>query len=177
MAEIKLYIATTIDGYIAREDGSLDWLYALPNPNQIDHGYSGFFETIDTVIMGRTTYETILGFGVEWPYSNCISYVITSKENYQAKTPNTKVLNNLSIENLDKIKADSKKHIWLIGGGKVITEFINFDQIDEMILCMIPTILGTGIRLFPDKPKETLFQLTKSESFKTGIINLTYRKK
>ena len=70
MPKIKLYIAATIDGFIAREDGSLDWLNNHPNPDQLDYGYADFMSRIDTVIMGRKTYEEVLGFGVEWPYGS-----------------------------------------------------------------------------------------------------------
>jgi dihydrofolate reductase len=68
-------------------------------------------------------------------------------------------------------------NIWLVGGGELITRFINLDAIDEMIISVIPIILGQGIRLFPDSPKETKFELTGSETFETGVVNLVYRRK
>lgn len=177
MSEIKLYIATSLDGYIAREDGSIDWLDAVPNPDQIDHGYAEFYETIDTVILGRKTYEVILGFGVDWPYPDCKTYIVTSDSDYQVKTENTEVLNEVSREQVDLIKRHSQKNIWIVGGGKVITAFLNLGQVDEMILSVIPTILGKGIRLFPDSPRETSFELINVQAFETGAVNLTYRKK
>lgn len=177
MSAIKLYIATSIDGFIARENGELDWLNALPNPNQIDHGYAAFYQTIDTVIMGRATYEEILGFGVDWPYPDCQSYVLTSAQNYQPKTERTATLHQLNPERIDKIKSTSKRNIWVVGGGKVISGMMNDGLIDEMILSIIPIVLGRGIRLFPNHPKETLFTLRHSESFETGVVNLTYSKK
>jgi len=79
MSSIKLYIATTIDGFIAREDGSLDWLEELPNPNQINYGYTDFYATVDKVAIGRKIYEEVLGFGVNWPYEDCKTYVITTQ--------------------------------------------------------------------------------------------------
>lgn len=177
MNRFKLYIATSLDGYIAREDGSLDWLYALPNPNQIDHGYTDFYATIDTVILGRKTYEEVLGFGVDWPYPDCTTYVVTSDENYQVKIENSQVINTITNEQVDLIKQQSKKHIWIVGGGKLITAFLNLGQIDEMIIAMIPTIIGKGIPLFPDSPKETSFELHNVEAFETGVVNLSYKKK
>lgn len=176
MAEIKLYIATSLDGFIARKDGSLDWLYALPNPNQIDHGYADFFSGIDVVVMGKSTYEEILRFGVEWPYMNCKSYILTSDKNYKPKTDNTETLNSLSKADIEKLKKVSIKGIWIVGGGKTIVQFLDAKLIDEMILCIVPTILGSGIPLFPN-PQEQSFELTKSEKFETGAVNLTYRKK
>lgn len=186
MAEIKLFIATSIDGFIARENGSLDWLPGSdPNaskseaidPELGDGGYGKFIADIDTVIMGRKTYEEILGFGVEWPYADYKSYIVTSDKNYQTKTDNTVVLNEINKQSIVNVKSESKKGVWVVGGGQLITHFINHDAVDEMNLSIISTILGKGIRLFPNDPKETKFVLTKSETFGDGMVNLSYRKK
>ncbi|RLC54787.1 MAG: dihydrofolate reductase [Candidatus Cloacimonadota bacterium] len=176
MSEIKLFIATTIDGFIARENGSLDWLNEIPNPENLDYGYGDFLAGIDVLIMGRKTYEEILGFGIEWPYDNCTSFVVTSETNYQTKTANTVIINRIDQQHYDRIKLSSKKNIWIVGGGQLITEFINNNLIDEMTLSLIPTILGKGIRLFPNRPKETKFDLVNTESFDTGVVNLTYKR-
>ena len=177
MSSIKLYIATTLDGFIAREDGALDWLHDLPNPNHIDYGYRAFFSGIDTVVMGRKTYEEILGFGVEWPYANCTSYVVSTEENYRPRTNDTSVLSRVDEASIKTLKRNSRRGVWIVGGGQVITEFLNNSQVDEMILSIIPTILGKGVRLFPHEPKETKFDLIQAEPFETGVVNLTYRRK
>ena len=177
MSKVKLYIAASIDGFIARKDGALDWLYALPNPNSIDHGYESFLTTIDTVILGRNTYEEILGFDVEWPYPACSAYVLTSNATLSVGTPNTQVITSLDHKELDNIKKKSEKNIWVIGGGLLITHLLNMKAIDEMIISIIPTVLGDGIPLFPNHPKETIFSLLKAESFETGVVNLHYEKK
>ena len=177
MPDIKLFIATTIDGFIAREGGSLDWLEEMPNPEGLDYGYGDFIADIDVVVMGRTTYEEILGFGVDWPYTNCDSFVVTSDKNYKVKTDKTEVLNCIDITIIDKIKSNSKKNIWIIGGGKLISEFINLSLVDEMTLSLIPIILGKGIKLFTNNPSESNFQLLDVKSFNTGIVNLRYKKK
>lgn len=126
--------------------------------------------------MGRKTYEEILGFGIEWPYDNCKSFIVTSDPNYQTKTENTVTINRVDDQHIDKIRLASKKNIWLVGGGQLITEFINNNLIDEMTLSLIPTILGKGIRLFPNIPEETMFELVNTESFNTGVVNLAYKK-
>lgn len=176
MSEIILYIAASIDGFIAREDGSVDWLEDLPNPNKLDYGYAGFIDGIDTVVMGRKTYEEVLGFDVGWPYADCRSFILTSREDYKVKTENTEVLHQLDPSSIDKLKARSQKNIWLVGGGQVITEFLNRSLIDEMILFIMPVLLGRGIPLFAGHPKEQLFELIKAEPFETGVVSLTYRK-
>jgi len=177
MTKIKLFIATTIDGFIARENGSLDWLNDIPNPEKSDYGYGEFLAEIDIIIIGRKTYEEILGFGVEWPYDHCKTYIVSSNKNYKTKTANTFTINKLDKQLIDKFKLLSKKNIWLMGGGQLITEFINYNSLDEMTLSLIPIILGKGIRLFPNEPKETKFELVNTKSFDSGVVNLTYRKK
>jgi dihydrofolate reductase len=188
MSKIKLFIATTIDGFIARENGSLDWLPGSSadadtvqdkessNASENDGGYSEFVSAIDTVVLGRKTYEEILGFGVEWPYGNCRSYVVTSDADYEVKTENTSTINIIDQATIAEIKAKSNKDIWIVGGGQIITQFLNHNAIDEMTLNVFSIILGKGIQLFPKEPKETKFKLIKTESFGSDFVNLTYKR-
>jgi dihydrofolate reductase len=170
----SLYIATSLDGFIARPDGSLDWLNALPNPDQTDHGYHAFLAGVDTIVMGRSTYEEILGFGVEWPYDEQETFVVTTDKTFSPATPHTGVIHTINRETIESLPSAGDKKIWVVGGGKVITAFLNHELIDEVILSMIPIVLGDGIRLFPDQPKETWFELKSTERFSTGVVNLTY---
>ena len=177
MAKIILYIACTLDGFIAREDGSLDWLDTMDNPDQSDHGYQAFYHTIDTVIMGRITYETVVGFGVDWPYQDCLSYVATTRVGYHTHLDGIRVITQLDNKAVDQLRAESSKNIWLIGGGKLITEFLNLQAVDEMILTLVPVVLGKGIRLFSGAPQEAYFKLHQTQSFLSGAVNLHYIKK
>jgi dihydrofolate reductase len=174
---IKLFIATTIDGFIARKNHSLDWLFELPNPGGIDHGYNAFIADIDLIIMGRKTYEEVLGFGVGWPYENCTTLVVTSDPDYAVKTPDTRLLSEISADIIRKLRSESVKNIWLVGGGMLITRFLDEGAIDEMTLNIIPILLGQGIRLFPGEPAETKFEFIQAETFETGVVNLTYRRR
>ncbi len=188
MTEVRLFIATTIDGFIARKDGGLDWLPGSEvdsgtetsseseDFNGHDGGYGKFIAGIDVVVMGRKTYEEVLGFGVDWPYPQCKSYIVTSKEGYETKTDNTYVINNIDEKTINEIKAISEKNIWVVGGGEVITRFLNLNAIDEMTLTVISVILGDGVRLFPDQPKETTFKLVDTQFFDSKMVNLVYRK-
>ena len=177
MSKTVLYIATTLDGKIARKDGSLDWLDALPNPNQIDYGYGQFLNTIGTTIMGKNTYKEILDFGVDWPYAGMNSYVVTSDNDFKSTTPDTFIVApNLTDFVLD-LKKKNEKDIWLIGGGQLIASFLDNELLDRMILTLIPTTIGEGIPLFPEIAKETTWALTNAERFETGVVNLTYDKK
>mgnify|MGYP001797678541 CR=1 FL=1 len=176
MKKLKLYIAMSLDGYIARKDGSIDWLEALPNPNQIDYGYSDFYDTIDTVIMGRTTYDHILGFDVPWPYEKCTTYLATRATDYEAPTPQTKVIQGeIGVASRAIIQEDGKD-IWLVGGGQLVAFYLDEGLVDEMLLFVIPTIIGDGIPLFPSPLKERSFQLTSVEKYETGASLLHFTK-
>ncbi|HCT29279.1 MAG TPA: dihydrofolate reductase [Bacteroidales bacterium] len=177
MSKIQLFIAATLDGFIARDNGSLDWLLEMENPNQIDHGYNDFISNVDIIIMGRKTYDVLLGFGIEWPYSHCKTYITTNKVDYEIKTENTFILKEITKQKIEILKSESKMNIWLVGGGNLITQFINIGAIDEITLSVIPIILGKGIKLFANDPLETKLKLIKSEAFETGVVNLVYQKK
>jgi dihydrofolate reductase len=177
MATIHLFIASSLDGYIARPDGSLDWLEGHPNPDQLDYGYMDFLAGIDTVVMGRKTYETILGFGVEWPYGECDTYVVSRQAGLNIDSPRTEHLQVLDSEAISRLRQKSQKGIWLVGGGALITAFLNLEAIDEMLISLIPVIIGEGVPLFPGNPLETKFELVRAEPFSTGVVNLQYRRK
>lgn len=177
MGKTILYIATTLDGKIARKDGSLDWLFALANPNQIDHGYGQFLSTIGTTVMGKNTYNEILGFGVDWPYAGMHSYVVTTDNDFKSTTPDTLIVTTNLTEFVNDLKKKNEKDIWLIGGGQLIASFLENELLDRMILTLIPTTIGEGIPLFPEIAIETSWTLTSVERFETGVINLTYNKK
>ena len=171
-----LYIAMTLDGYIAREDGWLDWLNDIPNPDNLDYGYTDFISGIDTIIMGRVTYMEILGFDVKWPYQSCTTYVMSRDPDVEIKTPNTHSINGLSPETISKLHAKSEKNIWILWWWSIVSQCLDLDVIDEMILTIVPVVLWKWIKLFPNIPKETSFSLVKTESFDTGIVALHYKK-
>ncbi len=126
--------------------------------------------------MAKNTYNEILGFGVEWPYMGMDSYIATTDKEFQATTPDTYIISSNIADLVNKVKGQSQKDIWLIGGGNLITYFLNNDLLDRMILTLIPTIIGEGIFLFPDNPKETKWILSNVEKLETGVVNLTYEK-
>lgn len=175
MKKVKLFIAASIDGYIARPDGSLDWLDRVPNPDKLDFGYYAFYDSVDTLLIGRKTYEEVLGFGVDWPYPDSKTYII-SKEEVEIKTENTFQLKGLLKEQIEMLRQEAGKDIWVVGGGVLISSILDLGLIDEMLITITPVILGEGIPLFPNKPKETQFELIKTEPFSTGFVNLTYKK-
>jgi len=177
VAKIKLYIACSLDGYIARRDGSLDWLDSVDHPEGVDYGYGDFYSGIDTVVMGRKTYDEVLGFDVDWPYPDCRTYVVTSDSNFKAKTENTHVLTEINRHILQELRKASLKNIWLVGGGELIKSFLEIGAIDEMVISVFPAVLGSGIPLFPEGSEETQFTLNGAHTFDSGVVNLYYVKK
>ncbi|MCB0737226.1 MAG: dihydrofolate reductase family protein [Bacteroidetes bacterium] len=181
MSKIKLFIACSIDGYIARKNGALDWLPGSDPNNQQeledlgDGGYTKFINYVDVILMGNSTYQEVLGFGVDWPYNGLKCYVLTNNPNLEIKTADTQLLTELDLKSIERLRDESKKGVWVVGGGKVISQFLNFDAVDEMTVNVVSIILGDGIKLFPNQPKETQFELIETEQFGKKLVNLKYR--
>ncbi|OJJ16137.1 hypothetical protein BKI52_35820 [marine bacterium AO1-C] len=175
MKKVKLYIAASLDGFIARKDNTLDWLDALPNPDKTDYGYYAFYDSIDVVLMGRSTYEVIVGFDVDWPYPDAQTFVFSRATEVNITTPKTELINKDITTYVSQLKQQTGKDIWLAGGGQLVTAFLNASLIDEILVSIAPVILGEGIPLFANIPKETKLQLTDSQSFGSGMVNLSYK--
>lgn len=176
MNKTVLYIATSLDGFIARSDGNLDWLTSFPHPESGDYGYAELLESIGTIIVGRLTYDEVIGFGIDWPYSGFDTYVVTKNSALKIKSPDTYLLTDNLKDVVTDLKRKTKKDIWLVGGGKLNTTFINEGLLDKMVISIIPKIIGEGLPLFADKPKETNWKLVNTKSFNTGVVNLTYER-
>lgn len=171
--KIILYIAQSLDGYIARENGDISWISSVDRCNE-DYGYSDFIKTIDTVLMGRKTYEKILTFGVEFPHKDKNCYVL-SKSRVGADE-NVQFINGSIVTLISKIKTQQGKDIFLDGGSEVVELFRVNDLIDEYVISIIPILLGKGIRLFSDTESESNLRLVKSEVFDSGLVQLRYER-
>lgn len=174
MRKIKLYIAVSIDGYIAGSDGELDWLSDYPITPELNYGYKDFFESIDTVIMGGRTYRDILNMDVVYPYKDKKSYIITRNAINTPKKDIIHITNNIE-DNISELKKREGKDIWLVGGGEIVSLFLNQNWIDEMIITYIPFLLGEGIRLFPNKTKGSKWSLIQSQAFINGVVQIKYQ--
>jgi len=166
MKKIILFIASSLDGYVARENGDIDWL-----PRNTASGYDEFYKSIDTVIMGKKTYDQILTFG-DYPYKDKKSYVFT-RNNDLSKDENTEFVHD--VDKLVKdIISNSGTNIWLVGGAEIISAFVNFGFVDEIILSIIPIVLGKGIPLFKNIQKETKLELIKTTDY-DALVELHYK--
>lgn len=167
----SVYIAASVDGYIARPDGGLDWLAPMMVPGE-DYGYHAFFATIDALVMGRKTYEVALGFP-EWPYAGKRVVVLTHRpidprhgeERYDG--PLGALAEDLGKAGVQRVYVD---------GGDVIRQFLDAGLVDDLTLSIIPVILGDGIPLFR-AGRERWLQIEESRSFATGLVQNVYRVK
>ena len=177
MSKVKLFIAASLDGKIARPDGSVSWLEEYPNPGGQDYGYNDFYAGVGAVVMGRKTYAEILGFDVPWPYANASTYVITSNPELETPTPKTSLLHGIDVTAVRGIAESSGGYVWVVGGGEIISSFFNAGLVDELTLTIIPRILGPGVPLFPKGTPETHLTLKSVASFPSGFVNLIYARK
>ena len=173
MKKIKLYIAASLDGYIARPDGELDWLLKYPMPTGTEYGYKDLMDSIDVVIMGGRTYREMLCMDIVWPYKDKKTYVVS--RNSMETEENIEFITENIIEKISELQDEEGKDIWLVGGGELITMFFNEGLIDELQICYIPIILGAGIPLFPNNPKESNWELIGNTTYDSGIIKIDYQ--
>jgi dihydrofolate reductase len=172
MPHVTLYIATSLDGYIARADGGIDWLDAVQRPDT-DYGYHAFYDTIEAVLLGRKTYELAESFG-EWPYPGKPSYVFTRQR--LTSTRNDVFFTAAEPAALVRELNDrGLKRLWLVGGGELVAAFQRERLIDEYIVSIIPVSLGNGIPLFPPPGQELPLELTGCERFPSGLVQLRYQ--
>lgn len=158
-----VYIATSLDGYIADKNHQLDWLHDIPNPDGSDMGFHQFMDNIDALVMGRNTLDIVLSFDCDWPYSKpvfVLSNTMTSvPEGYEDKVF---LVNGELKQIVQELNQQGYQRLY-IDGGKTIQSFLSEDLIDDMIITTIPTLLGGGIPLFGDLTQPLKFKHIKCE--------------
>ena len=171
MLRVTLYIAASLDGFIARPDGRIDWLSTVEVPGE-DYGYSAFLETTDVILMGRVTYEQVLTFG-EWPYADKKTVVFTHGG---SPSPRSDVV--FTQAPVDAVLADLERsgyqHAWLVGGGKLIQQFWQAGRIDGWQISWIPLLIGEGLPLFPAPGREMRLRCIRAQAFDSGLVQTIY---
>ena len=175
MRKLILYISISLDGYIAGSNDNLDWLEKFPNPNQIDYGYPSFYDSIDTLIMGGKTFRVIRDKCKTWPYPEKIVYIISHIPRETTKR-GIHFLGDNWIEEIEVIKAQKGKDIWLVGGGEITSEILKHELLDRMILTTIPILLGEGVPLFKPSYKPSKWTIVHSEQYENGVFQTDYRR-
>jgi len=169
-----VYIAASLDGYIADKAGSVDWLHSIPNPEGSDMGFGEFIARVDALVMGRNTFDMVLSFGIDWPYSKPV-FVLSSTltkvpagyedKVFLVKGPLDEVLATLSRQGYKDLYID---------GGITIQNFLKADLIDEMIITTIPVLLGGGLPLFGDLVTPLNFKHVKCERLLDSLVKNHY---
>ncbi|WP_298903476.1 dihydrofolate reductase family protein [uncultured Psychroserpens sp.] len=172
----SVFIATSLDGFIADKNGGIDWLHTIPNPNMDDMGYVEFNNDIDALVMGRTTFETVCGFDVDWPYDKPV-FVLSNKlseipESHKGKAF---LVKGTLIEILEHIHEKGFNRLY-IDGGTTIRNFLKEDLIDEMVLTTIPVLLGGGSSLFSELPNQLNFELVETRTYLNQVTQSHYKR-
>jgi len=173
----SVFIATSLDGYIADKNGGIDWLHSIPNPNNNDLGYVEFTKNIDALVMGRTTFETVCGFDIDWPYKKPV-FVLSNTLNEMPESYKGKafLVKGSLHEILEQIHHKGYYRLY-IDGGATIQSFLKEDLIDEMLITIIPIVLGGGYPLFSELSKELEFELIESKIFLNQMNQNHYKRK
>jgi len=171
--KVILYIATSLDGYIAKPNDDLNFLSIVQQEGE-DYGYTDFIKSIDTVILGRKTYDWVMTQVSEFPHADKNTYVITrtpkpsiGKINFYAGKLN---------ELINKLMAESGENIFIDGGAEIVNELLKENLIDEFIISVIPILVGNGTKLFKDGRPEQKLELLSTKQFKKGLTQLHYKR-
>jgi dihydrofolate reductase len=173
--KIIVYIATSVDGYIARKDGNVDWLNR-PRPAG-DYGMGAFLKTIDTIVWGRKTYDMAAGFskkGGGLGYGSKIKNYVFTHHPPTATVSGVEFITEPVSFFAQSLKAASGKDIWIMGGAGIVGSFLDAGQIDEFMIHVVPTIIGEGIPLVAPARRLIPLTLKSSESFSDGVVCLHY---
>lgn len=174
MANI-VYIAASLDGFIAKKDGNIDWLNEIPNPDGSDFGFSEFLKNIDAIIMGRNTFELVLTFN-KWPYNKPVFVLSRTLQSVQNNLADKVEIFRSSPGSIIK-ELNARKYFNLyIDGGKTIQGFLKQELIDEIIITRIPILLGEGIPLFAELTKDQKYEHIKTEVLNNALVRSYYKK-
>ena len=169
-----VYIAASLDGYIADKYNKIDWLHEIPNPDGLDFGFGEFMSDTDALVMGRNTLDTVLSFDCDWPYSKPV-FVLSNTMTDVPKGYEDKVF--IVNGELSLLVADLNHkgfNTLYIDGGLTIQSFMREDLIDQLIITTIPIVLGGGIPLFSDLPEPLNFKHVKSERYLDSLVKNHY---
>ncbi len=176
MRKVKLFIATSLDGYIAQPNDDLSFLKLVEKEGE-DYGYTAFNSTIDTVIIGRKTYDYVVKeIGISH-YDNGERdvYVVTRTE--RPDSGRIKFYSGSLVELVAKLNNEKGKDIYCDGGAEVVNELLKNDLTDELTISIVPILVGNGTRLFKEGIPEQILEFISAKTFESGLTQLHYRRK
>ncbi len=170
--KLILYIAQSIDEYIAKPNDDLSFLDLVATEGE-DYGYQSLMNRIDAVIMGRKTYDWVMSQVPQFPHAEMKSYIIT--RTVRENIGNIEFYNGDITELVQRLKAESGKDIFVDGGAQVVNLLLKYKLLDELIISTIPILLGAGVRLFQEGFPEQKLSLISSQHYKSGLVQSHYR--
>jgi dihydrofolate reductase len=171
--KIIVYIATSADGYIARLDGTVEWLNRPRTAG--DYGMGAFFKSIDTILWGRKTYDQALGFGKKGGgFGSKIKNFVFTHRPPAKPDPAVEFVNKQVSDFARSLRATPGKGIWMMGGGGLIASFLDAGEIDEFIIHVIPTFIGEGIPLIAPRHRLVPLRLRSTRRYPDGVVRLHY---
>jgi dihydrofolate reductase len=165
---LKLFVATSLDGYIAARDGDVSWRF-----HDGDYGYEAFLSGIDTVLLGRRTYETALALA-QWPYPDRKIVVFTRGDTLRV-SPNTVATSRTPSDIVAELRTREGKDLWLLGGGELMRQCLDAGLIDDLIVSIHPILLGEGVPFVARGAARTPLVLTAERRYPSGLAQLSYR--
>jgi dihydrofolate reductase len=171
MVRASVFIATSLDGFIARSDGGIDW---LPPEGGEEHGYTAFIASVDTIVIGRKTFETVLGFG-GWVYGK-MPVVVLSSQPWSLTAPAEAVcemMDGTPREIVERLEAKGRRHLY-IDGGVTIQRFLEAGLIQRMTITRVPVLLGSGIPLFGPLSHDIRLRHLETRSYASGLVSSDY---
>jgi dihydrofolate reductase len=174
MPRVQYYAAASLDGYIAAEDGDLQWLFdAADNPLEGgDDNYNAFYAQVTALAIGASTYEFMLGH--EWAYEGVPAWVFTHREFETPANADVHYVHGAVSDHIADIGAAAGDGVlWIVGGGELASQFAEAGELDEVIVSYVPAVLGTGIGLFA-RPIPGTLDLTSTERLPQGMVQNTY---
>ncbi|MGQ1948703.1 dihydrofolate reductase family protein [Geofilum sp. OHC36d9] len=176
MRQLSLFIATSLDGYIAKPNDDLSFLKLVEKEGE-DYGYAKFTANIDTIILGRKTYDYVLKEIGSSHYDNGQRDVYVITRTARPSVGRITFYTGNLTELVEQLKFESGKNIYCDGGAEIVNELLKSDLIDEFIISIVPILVGNGTRLFKNGRPEQQLELVNSETFDTGLTQLHYKRK
>ncbi len=169
-AQCSVFIAVSVDGFIARPDGGIDWLSVVERPGE-DYGYQRFFDSVDTLLIGRKTYDVALGFE-PWPYAGKRCVVLS----HRALTPrhDETFESGAPLDVVDRLTALGCRRIY-VDGGSVIQQLLAAGLVTDLTLNVVPVVLGEGVPLFGKTGRDLRLELVDTRRFDSGLVQVEYR--
>lgn len=168
-----VYIATSLDGFIADRDGGIEWLTGLPDPEGGDFGFAEFLGGVDAIVMGRKTFETVLGFGA-WPYDKPVFVLSTTLAEAPAHLAGKAEIMAGDPRSVVAALRDRGYQSLYVDGGRTIQGFLDADLIDELIITTVPILLGDGVPLFGRLGRALAFRHVSTEGLSPDLVKSRY---